>query len=84
MESDLCAQEDFYRPRAPQKTRLYQLLDCRFDAFKSAYEERFERRYGPWRTLWEAAGGGTPDVIDRILRHIEKKGRAPPEGEAAA
>ena len=25
-----------------------------------------------------------PAVIDKILRHIEKKGRAPPEGEAAA
>jgi hypothetical protein len=25
-----------------------------------------------------------PTVIDRILRHIEKKERAPPEGEAAA
>ena len=24
------------------------------------------------------------DVIDRILRQIEKKGRAPPEGEVAA
>ena len=43
----------FYRPRRPQETPLYRVLDRHFDAFKSTYEERFERRYGPFRPLWD-------------------------------
>ncbi len=43
----------FYRPRRPQATPLYQLLDEHYDAFKSTYEERFERRYGPWGFVWD-------------------------------
>ena len=42
----------FYRPRQPQRTVLYQVLDQHFDDFKSTYQERFERRYGPWRVVW--------------------------------
>jgi len=40
-----------YRPRQPQRTVLYQVLDRHFDDFKSTYDERLERRYGPWRNV---------------------------------
>ena len=51
----------FYRPRRPQETPLYRLLDRHFDEFKSTYEERFTRRYGPWRPLWDKV---VPKYID--------------------
>jgi hypothetical protein len=38
-----------YRPRDPRKTPLYGLLDSLYDRVKSAWKERFERRYGFWR-----------------------------------
>jgi hypothetical protein len=34
-----------YRPRQPQATCLYQLLDTHFENLKRLWEERFERRY---------------------------------------
>ena len=60
MEPDRETGRAFYRPRRPQETPLYQVLDRHFDELKTTYEDRFERRYGPWRTLWE-------DVVCKYL-----------------
>jgi hypothetical protein len=40
-----------YRPRRPENTPLYQLLQSLYDRVKGCWEERFERRYGFWRGL---------------------------------
>lgn len=60
MEPKHCAQKTFYRPRQPRKTALYQLVDGHFEEFKTTYEERFERRYGPWRFVWD-------DIVPKYL-----------------
>lgn len=39
------------RPRHPQASPLYRLLQDRFRAFSTVYDERFGRRYGPWRPV---------------------------------
>jgi hypothetical protein len=44
-----------YRPRDPRKTPLYGLLDSLFERVKGVWEERFERTYGFWRGLVDAA-----------------------------
>jgi len=38
-----------YRPRSPQASPLYQLLDAHFAEFEKAYAERYAERYGTWR-----------------------------------
>ena len=38
-----------YRPRRPERTALYQVLEREFDRYVGVYEERFERKYGPLR-----------------------------------
>lgn len=40
-----------YRPRHPQASPLYRLLEDHFPAFSTVYDERFARRYGPWRPV---------------------------------
>ncbi len=44
-----------YRRRHPRATSLYQLLDVHYETVKGVWEERFERRYGFWRGLYDAA-----------------------------
>jgi hypothetical protein len=38
-----------YRPRRPQITPLYRLVDAHYEEVKGQWEERFESRYGYWR-----------------------------------
>jgi hypothetical protein len=38
--------ESLYKPRNPRKTPLWQILTRYFDEFLSAYEDRFQERYG--------------------------------------
>jgi hypothetical protein len=38
-----------YRPRRPQATPLYRLIETYYNEVKAQWEERFERRYGFWR-----------------------------------
>ncbi len=38
-----------YRPRDPQASDLWRLLDQRFDCFQQVYDERFAAEYGFWR-----------------------------------
>jgi len=42
-----------YRPRDPQASDLWRLLDQHFDAFQQVYDERFAARYGFWRPVVE-------------------------------
>ena len=44
-----------YRPRNPRQSSLYQLLETHFETLKRLWEERFERRYGFWKTYWDSA-----------------------------
>jgi len=44
-----------YRPRQPQLTPLYRLLDTRYEAVKAEWEERFESRFGFWRGFVDGA-----------------------------
>ena len=51
--ADVCPPR--YRPRNPRATALYQLLESHYETVKGMWEERFERRYGFWRGLYDSA-----------------------------
>ena len=40
-----------YRPRRPQASPLYRLIEDHFDEFYTVYDERFARRWGYWRKV---------------------------------
>ena len=40
-----------YRPRRPQASPLYRLIEDNFDEFCTVYDERFARRWGYWRKV---------------------------------
>ena len=40
-----------YRSRHPEQTAFYQLFDKHFDDYVYAYEERFEAKAGPLRSV---------------------------------
>ncbi len=40
-----------YRPRHPERTSFYQLLDRFFPRYVEAYDERFEPQCGPLRPV---------------------------------
>ncbi len=42
-----------YRPRDPQASDLWRLLDQHFDSFQQVYDERFQAKYGFWRPVVE-------------------------------
>jgi hypothetical protein len=42
-----------YRPRDPQASDLWRLLDQHFETFRQVYDERFAARYGFWRPVVE-------------------------------
>ena len=46
---------DVYRPRRPEGTPLYRLLESRYEPVKGAWEDRFENRYGFWRGMVDGA-----------------------------
>lgn len=41
--------QSVYRPRTPEASPLYQLLDARFAEFEQVYARRYAERYGSWR-----------------------------------
>lgn len=40
-----------YRPRDPQASDLWRLIDQHFDSFRQVYDERFQAKYGFWRPV---------------------------------
>ena len=42
-----------YRPRDPQTSDLWRLMDQHFDFFRQVYDERFQAKYGFWRPVIE-------------------------------
>jgi hypothetical protein len=44
-----------YRPRHPQATALFRLLEQLYERVSLLWEERFEPRYGPWRGFYDQA-----------------------------
>ncbi len=42
-----------YRPRDPQASDLWRLLDQHFETFQQVYDERFAAQYGFWRSVVE-------------------------------
>jgi hypothetical protein len=40
-----------YRPRRPQASALYRLIEDHFEEFATVYDERFARRWGYWRPV---------------------------------
>jgi hypothetical protein len=45
-----------YRPRDPQASDLWRLLDRHFPAFQQVYDERFQAKYGFWRPVVGKSG----------------------------
>jgi len=40
-----------YRPRHPQESPFYQLVERFYPEFEAVYEERYQERYGFWRPI---------------------------------
>ena len=40
-----------YRPRHPERSALYRVVERHLDAYLGCYEERFEPRHGPLRSV---------------------------------
>lgn len=40
-----------YRPRRPRSSPLYQLIERYYPEFERTDDDRYERRYGPWRAV---------------------------------
>ena len=40
-----------YRPRDPQASALWRLMDRHFPTFQQVYDERFQAKYGFWRPV---------------------------------
>jgi len=49
-----------YKPRRPQSSPLYRLIEDHFEEFSTVYDERFSRRWGYWRSV-------VADVVDKFL-----------------
>ena len=42
-----------YRPRDPQASNLWRLLDEHFESFQQVYDQRYQAKYGYWRPIVE-------------------------------
>ena len=51
-----------YRPRDPQASDLWRLLDRHFATFQQVYDERFQAKYGFWRPVVERSRDGLSQV----------------------
>ncbi len=43
--------EKVYKPRQPQKTAPYRIFSQYYDEFKDVYEERYQSKYGFFRSF---------------------------------
>ena len=50
-----CQDTAFYRPRHPWGSPLYRLLEEHYEDFEQVYPDRFQARYGFWRTVIRTA-----------------------------
>jgi len=50
-----------YRPRQPRQSPLYLTIERYFPEFERTYDERYAKRYGPWRPI-------IGDVVRKFLR----------------
>jgi len=50
-----------YRARSPRATPLYRLFEAHFDEVRGQWEERYERRYGFWRSF----------VDEQVCRYLD-------------
>jgi hypothetical protein len=58
MVTGVCTKErlaGIYRPRYPRRSPLYRLLEDHFERFLLFYEEKYERKYGPLRSVVKRA-----------------------------
>jgi hypothetical protein len=46
-----------YKPRRPQASPLFRLVQDRFEALRIVYDERFAATYGPWRAVMGEVAG---------------------------
>ena len=53
MTAACCHPLPLYRPRDPQASDLWRLMDRHFDTFQRVYDERFQAKYGYWRPIIE-------------------------------
>jgi len=44
-----------YRPRKPLETDFHRLIRDHFDDFRSIYAERYARKFGHWRPIFDKA-----------------------------
>ena len=69
-----------YRPRDPQASDLWRVLDEHFDSFQQVCDQRYQAKYGYWRPIIEPPQA---DVIEEILKHCglwqSWSPRAPPK-----
>ena len=50
-----------FRPRRPQATPLYRLVEAHYGDVRDAWEERYEGHYGFWRSFTDKAVGAYLD-----------------------
>ena len=53
MTAACCHPLPLYRPRDPQASDLWRLMDRYFDPFQRVYDEWFQAKYGYWRPIIE-------------------------------
>ncbi len=54
-----------YRPRRPQASPLFRLVSDHLHQLQKVYDERFVRKYGPWRpVVGQVAHAELPISID--------------------
>ena len=51
MSSNTCKQSKFYRPRNPEQSPFYKLVNEYFDEFERIYPEKYEKTHGFWRPI---------------------------------
>ena len=57
----VCEPTAVYAARKPQSTSLYVLLERLYETVKGQWEDRFESRYGFWRSFVDEAVARYPD-----------------------
>ncbi len=44
---------ELYKPRDPQSSDLWRLINENFDTFQQVYDDRYQAKYGYWRPVIE-------------------------------